>query len=56
MDNAAWAGDGEGGGGGGGDGGGVGCFSAAELLERLTCDSEAPSSSPTLTVSWICSR
>ena len=30
--------------------------SAAEWLERLTCISEAPSSRPVLTASWICSR
>ena len=30
--------------------------SVAEWLERWTCNSEAPSSSPALTVSWICSR
>ena len=30
--------------------------SAAEWLERLTCISEAPSSRPALTASWICSR
>ena len=28
----------------------------AERLERLTCNSEARSSSSVLTVSWICSR
>ena len=28
----------------------------AESLERRTCSSEAPSSSPALTASWICSR
>ena len=28
----------------------------AEWLERWTCNSEAPSSSITLTASWICSR
>ena len=29
--------------------------SMAEPLERWTCNSEAPSSSPALTASWICS-
>ena len=28
----------------------------AERLERWTCYSEAPSSNPALTASWICSR
>ena len=30
--------------------------SVDERLERRTCNSEAPSSSPALTASWICSR
>ena len=30
--------------------------SVAERLERWTCNSDAPSSWPTLTASWICSR
>ena len=29
--------------------------SVVEWLERRACNSEAPSSSPTLTASWICS-
>ena len=29
--------------------------SVAEWLERWTCNPETPSSSPTLTTSWICS-
>ena len=40
----------------------IGCFlrlhhhEGAAWLERRTCNSEAPSSSPALTASWICSR
>ena len=30
--------------------------SVAEWFERRTCNSEAPSSSPALTDSWICSQ
>ena len=30
--------------------------SLAEQLERWNCNSEAPSASPALTASWICSR
>ena len=30
--------------------------SMVERLERWTCNSETPSSSPALTASWICSR
>ena len=30
--------------------------SVTEQLECWTCNSEAPSSSPALTTSWVCSR